>query len=139
MKKNIIIIIISATALIGSFFTGYKYNSYLANNQATKATDAAGIYIEGLLDGNWDQAYNATSKELKQQISLEDFKKENQDADIPNPVFESTYTSKIGDGYIIYATIDGYPKASDGRTTALYTISVIKENGNYKVDTATVQ
>jgi hypothetical protein len=139
MKKNIIIIIIGLVAVIGSFFGGYKFNSYLANNQATKATDAAGIYIEGLLKGNWDQAYNATTDALRKQVSLDKFKSENQNAAIPNPVFLSTYTSKIGDGYVVYATIDGYPKTSDGRTTALYSVSVVNENGKFKVDTATVQ
>ena len=139
MRNKVIIAVLSIIVLTASFLAGWSLNSYNRNVATQKATEVAGIYIDDIISGKTSDAYKLASAQLKKDVNLEQFNKLAATEVNKDPNYISAYTATANNNFIVYSMVDGFPADANGITSRLFTVLVVKEGGQLKIDSAIVQ
>jgi hypothetical protein len=137
--KKIGLAVAALVLLGGSFFAGWQMRARAESNQKEAVIVAAGDYIEALIKGDNEKAYSLGSKGLKKDYNQQKFNELYKGTQLASPKYEWTNAASFEDTYIVYSSVDGYPKNEQGQTKALFAITMVKEDGDWKVDSGIVQ
>lgn len=138
-KKKIGYIVLGIIVVLGAFFIGWEGRAKAINNQRETVINAAGEYIEAIIAGENEKAYALGSKGIQQEFTQEQFNANYAGTVIESPVYKWANAAELGEKYIVYSSVDGYPAKEDGSTEALFTVVMVNENGKWKIDSAIVQ
>lgn len=135
IKKYVIFTVIVLIAITFGWFA----NSSYTNMQKKNVTNAAKSFASAVFKGDDQTAYNLTSKEYRNKVSLQDFKKSFEGSRTDNPIFDKEALIDNGKKKTVSYLVNNLEKNDEGSTTGLFTIAMIKESGKWKVNSAILQ
>ncbi len=129
--------------LIGiAYYAGLSTKPVLAAYETKQVSQTCTSYLNLVFTGDLDKAYEQSGQPIKNQQTLEEYKKTlgvlKTDKATLNKTDSavSTQTRKNGLCALAY---DNLPKTADGRTDGRFTMSVIKDGQKWKVASLSVE
>jgi len=138
MKKQTITIIITVAITVVLLTLGFFARSWYDGRQESAAQAAGTDFINFVVAGDRDAAYNLTTQELKDQLPKEDFDDilQSFETDEPNALEPSILRGNDRTLYVQY--IDGFAPVGEGNTAAEFFLTMEKEGLDWKVDLVSI-
>ncbi|MEO5627388.1 MAG: hypothetical protein ABIQ89_00675 [Candidatus Saccharimonadales bacterium] len=138
MKKPLIVLLV-AVITIGAFLAGFYVRPSYDKRQFSGSTKAAQDFVKDLTSGNNDAAYAMTSKVLQEQQDKAAFTSAVGELKSEKPELQKPQAVKNGDMVLYYQRVLNLPKSAKGSTSGLFYITLVKEDGKWKVSSLNVQ
>jgi len=138
MKKPLIILA-AIVIVVGAFFTGFYLRPQYDKKQLSGSTSTAQSFVTEITKGNNDAAYALTAKTLQEQQNQEEFNTAIGDLKSDNADPQKSQAIKRGDTILYYQQVLNLPKTEKGSTTGLFYVTLVKEDGKWKVSSLSVQ
>ena len=135
-KKQVLIYVLIA-ALFTS--TGYYINELYHKQQKDAATQVAKNFVSDLTAGKTSDAYILTSNALKAVQSQKDFNSGFSGLKATTPSFQTAAVLTGNKAVIYQQKVTNMPVTTGGSTNAQFSVTLVSEGGNWKVDNVIVQ
>jgi hypothetical protein len=125
-------LVIALSLIILGFLIGRTYE----NNELSSAKKTGKDFTSLVLAGDLTKAYDMGSKNFKSTVSLKEFNNSFNDAKTNKPTY--LQEAIVDSGEIVTAgfILDGLQKNADESTKGLFTVTLIKESGKWRVESA---
>lgn len=137
--KKLILILAAIVVVAGAFFAGFYLRPQYDKRQLTGSTDTAQNFVTEITKGNNQAAYALTAKALQEQQDQEAFDSALGELKSDNAELQKAQAIKRGDTILYYQQVNNLPKSEKGSTTGLFYITLVKEDGKWKVSSLSVQ
>lgn len=125
--------------VLAIFFAGFYIRPKYDARQLKNATSVAESFVENVVSGNNDAAYDLTAKSLQEQQDKEAFVAALGELKSDNPDYQQSQAIESDDTLIFYQRVLNLPQTSDGSTVGTFYITLVKDGGSWKVSTVNVQ
>lgn len=125
--------------IVGAYFLGsYNRGSQISSDRRN-ALKAGQSFISQTTASSFDSAYNASSPQLQNALTLDEFKAEF--ASLDGAKFDKNSDSVyIGERNTLYLqSVSGLKNSPSGNETGLLNLILAKEDGKWKVQSAAIQ
>ncbi len=139
MNSKLPRVLIIIVVVIVSFIGGWFGNNFWEGRKQEQAKSVASDYIELILAGKTDDAYNMTTKQLQGETDIKQFKELYKGSELKDAKFDYTAVSKIEGKYVVYSFLTNLPKDSTGSTTGTFIVGLAKDDGKLKVESGVLQ
>ena len=136
---SILVVLAVVTFGVAVFSAGFYARPKYDQRQENAAAVVASKFVKNLTAGDNDAAYSLTSKNLQSKQTKEQFVVDMPGLKADKPEFVAPQVARLK-GTILYTqSVNNLPPTTSGKTTGDFYIGVVKEDGAWKVDTASVR
>lgn len=134
-----LLIVVAIAVVVGAFFTGFYLRPQYDKRQLSGSTDTAKEFVSQITKGDNTAAYALTAKALQEKQDQSAFNDALGDLKSDNAELQSPQALKRGDTILYYQQVNNLPKSDKGSTTGMFYITLVKEDGKWKVSSLSVQ
>ncbi len=139
MTRKVIVIAGIATIVVGIFTAGWFASSYQTKRNRQAAEKSAVGFVEAVVNGKNQEAYNAASDGLRSDQTLDEFSKSLGDIKSANPELDAVATLQSSNSYLVAQRVNNLPKTASGSTSGVFKMIVEKNSGKWRVSSVTIE
>ena len=139
VKQNtpIVLIVVISTVF---FLVGFGTRMLYANIQNSRAESVASEFIDHILEGSSDEAYQLTSSNLQEVQPEDEFIAVMDGLEAEDPQMPIEPTVIRSDNTVIYNQyVTGLPEIEAGDDSGAFNISLIRENREWRVNSVNIE
>jgi hypothetical protein len=121
--------LVALLVLVATFLGGYYGHIKMQDYRTDQAHKSAKSYVQTVLKGDLDKAYDMSASSLKKEQSKEDFVKTLKDLKTGKPTFSDEETSITKSGITYAVVVDNLPPNANGATDGVFYLNLVNELG----------
>jgi hypothetical protein len=121
--------LLAALLLVVAFFGGYYGHNEVQANHTMQANKSAKSYVESVLKGDLDKAYDTSARSLKKAQTKDEFTATLKDLKTSKPIFGDEETAITKNGITYAVVVEHLPPNINGATDGVFYLHLVNESG----------